>query len=153
MEKLVLTQSGYDDINEEYQYLMKTKRPQIIERIKEARELGDLSENFDYHDAKREQAVTESRLNELKYILDHAEIVTSKSDGSVQLGSIVVVKDLDEGFEDTYKVVGQAESDPADSKISCDSPMGNALMGKLVGDIAEFEAPFGHIRCEIISVK
>ena len=153
MENLVLTQSGYDDINEEYQYLMKVKRPQIIDRIKEARELGDLSENFDYHDAKREQAVTENRLNELKYILEHAEIVTSKNNGSVQLGSTVVVKDLDEGFEDTYKIVGQAESDPVGGKISCDSPMGSALMGKIVGDIAEFEAPFGLIRCEIVSVK
>lgn len=153
MDNLVLTQNGYEEINEEYQTLMKVKKPQIIERIKEARELGDLSENFDYQDAKREQAVIESRLIELKYILDHAEIVKSIDDGSVQLGSVVVVRDLDEGFDDTYKVVGQAESNPVDGKISCDSPMGNALMGRIVGDEVEFEAPFGIIHCKIISVE
>jgi len=151
---LVLTRAGYDEINKEYYALLTGRRPLVIERIKEARELGDLSENFDYQDAKREQATIEGRLAELKYIIDNAEIIEASNDGTVQLGSTVVVKYIDDGDdEETILIVGQAESDPSEGKISCTSPMGESLMNKKSGDIAEFDAPFGMMRCEIVSVS
>ena len=103
--EFVLTPRGHEDITNELNDLLTTKRPQVIERIRQARQLGDLSENFDYEDAKRTQSMLESRIAELKAILSHASIVEcAATDGSVGIGSKVVVKDLEEGFEDEYTI-------------------------------------------------
>ena len=152
--KFVLTPKGYEDIQNELSELLTTKRPAVIDRIRQARQLGDLSENFDYEDAKRSQAMLESRVMELKAILAHASVIDcAMSDGSIGIGSKVLVKDLDEGFEDEYTIVGPAESSPADGKISHESCVGEALLGKKVGEMVVVVAPGGSIKYEIVSVQ
>ncbi len=152
--KHVLTQAGYDELQRELNEILTVKRPEVIDRIREARQLGDLSENFDYEDAKRQQAMLESRIDELKGIIANACVVEPASgDGEIGIGSKVTVKDLEDDFEDEYHIVGQAESSPAEGKISLESCVGSALMGKKTGDTVEVNAPGGTIKYEIISVE
>lgn len=153
-DRFVLTREGFDEIQRELNDILTVKRPMVVDRIREARELGDLSENFDYEDAKRSQAMLEARLKELKAILAHAVVVDNTSnDGSVGVGSKVVVQDMEDGFEDSYTIVGPAESSPAEGKISNESCVGSALMGQKVGDIVSVQAPGGVIKYKIVSVK
>ena len=152
--EFVLTPRGYEDIQNELSMLLATKRPEVIERIRQARQLGDLSENFDYEDAKRSQAMLESRITELKAIISHASVVDcATSDGSVGIGSKVIVKDLEECLEDEYTIVGPAESSPAEGKISHESCVGEALLGKKIGETVIVQAPGGSIKYEIVSVQ
>ncbi|MCE5324722.1 transcription elongation factor GreA [bacterium] len=153
-EKIVLTRDGYDEIQRELNEIMTVKRPAIIDRIREARQLGDLSENFDYQDAKHSQAMLEARLKELKTILSHASVVeTMDNNGCVGIGSKVTVKDLADGFEDEYTIVGPTESSPAEGKISLESCLGSALMGHKQGDEVDVRAPGGVINYQIVSVQ
>ena len=149
---ITLTREGFEEISRELNELVSVKRPMIVNRIREARQLGDLSENFDYDDAKRSQGMLESRVNELKAIISHAIIVETLTNGCIGIGSRVIVKDLDEDIEDEYVIVGPAESSPANGKISLESCVGSALMGQRVGVVVEASAPGGVIRYEIISV-
>jgi len=152
-QKVVLTRQGYEDIQRELEEIQTIKRPALVRRIREARQLGDLSENFDYHDAKRQQGMIDGRIKELKSILGQAMVVDkSESDGHATVGSTVVIKDLDEGFEETYSIVGPAESSPGDGKISHESTMGGALMGHKAGEMVSVETPAGVFRYEILSV-
>lgn len=152
--EFVLTRQGFDEIQRELNEILTVKKPAIVERIREARQLGDLSENFDYEDAKRSQAMIEARLKELKAIIAHASVVDDIThDGSVNIGSKVVVKDVEDGFEDSYIIVGPAESSPAEGKISHESCVGEALMGRKAGEVVEVEAPGGIIKYEIVSVE
>lgn len=150
----VLTRDGYEAIKRELQELIKVQRPAITARIGEARALGDLSENFDYHDAKRQQGMVEGRIAELKRILDDATVVENPvSDGSVGIGCKVVVKDLEEDFEDEYMIVGPPEANPSEGKISYESCVGSALMGHRAGDKVSVTTPAGVFEYEIISVE
>ena len=118
-EKTVLTRQGYEEIQRELNEILTVKRPAVVDRIREARQLGDLSENFDYQDAKNTQAMIEARMKELKTIISHAVVIErADNNGHVGIGSKVVVKDLGDGFEDEYTIVGPAESSPAHGKIS-----------------------------------
>jgi len=152
-EELVITQSGYDEIKAEYDYIFSTRRPAVIQRIKEARELGDLSENFDYQDAKREQGEIEGKLRELKFILENATIIANPKDGKIGLGSKVEIEYLDIDMKQEITIVGQAESDPMEGKISISSPLGKSLMDKKTGDTVEYEAPSGIMSCKINKVS
>ena len=152
-EELVITQSGYDEIKAEYDYIYSTRRPAVIQRIKEARELGDLSENFDYQDAKREQGEIEGKLNELRFILENATIIPNAKDGKVGLGSKVEISYLDLDINQEITIVGKAESDPIEGKISISSPLGKSLLDKSAGDIVEYEAPSGIMTCKVIKVS
>ena len=152
--EFVLTPRGFEYIQNELNDLLTTKRPAVIERIRQARQLGDLSESFDYEDAKRSQAMLESRITELKAIISHASVVDcAASDGSIGIGSKVIVKDLEECLEDEYMIVGPAESSPAEGKISHESCVGEALLGKRTGETVIVQAPGGSIRYEIVSVQ
>ncbi len=152
--EFLLTKEGYEEIVRELGEITSVKKPAVIDRIREARQLGDLSENFDYEDAKRAAAMLEARQQELKAILSHAKVVEEVvHDGCVRLGSRVVVKDLDEGCHDEYMIVGAAESSPADGKISHESCVGSALMESRVGDEVSIETPGGTIRYEVLSVE
>lgn len=155
MEDYVLTQEGYDKIKAEYDYIINERRPANIQRIKEARELGDLSENFDYQDAKRDQGEIETKLQELKFILENAKVVAANADGTIGLGSKVTVLYDGDDEEDAEEItiVGQAESDPIEGKISLSSPLGSALMGKKIGAIVEYEAPSRMVKLKILSVQ
>lgn len=153
-ERIVLTREGYDEIQRELNEIMTVKRPAIIDRIREARQLGDLSENFDYQDAKHSQAMLEARLKELKTILSHAVIVDCiDNNGCIGIGSKVIVKDLADDYEDEYTIVGPTESSPAEGKISLESCLGNALMGHKQGDEVAVRAPGGVINYQIVSVQ
>jgi transcription elongation factor GreA len=149
----VLTKEGYDAIQRELQELIKVQRPAITARIGEARLLGDLSENFDYHDAKRQQGMVEGRIAELKRIIEDATIIESPLDkDTVGIGCKVVVKDLEEGFEDEYTIVGPPEANPSEGKISYESIVGSALMGHKIGDKVPVTTPAGVFEYEVISI-
>ena len=150
----VLTRVGYDELRRELDEIVTVKRPHVIDRIREARQSGDLTENSDYEDAKREQAMLEARLRELKAILAHASIVDEiRPDGAVGIGSQVVVRDLEEGYQDQYTIVGSTESSPSEGRISHESCVGSALMGKKSGETVSVQVPGGVVRYEIVSVK
>ncbi|OFX13918.1 MAG: hypothetical protein A2Z18_07000 [Armatimonadetes bacterium RBG_16_58_9] len=151
---LVLTRAGYNEIRRELNEILTVKRPEVVDRIREARQIGDLTENFDYEDAKRAQAMLEVRVKELKAILAHASVVeVGKRNGVIGIGSQVVIRDLEEGIEDHYTLVGTAESSPAEGRISHESCVGSALMGKRAGDTVCVQAPGVVVTYEIVSVK
>ncbi|MHB0913206.1 MAG: transcription elongation factor GreA [Armatimonadota bacterium] len=149
----VLTRNGYDKIRRELEELIKVKRPAIVDRIREATALGDLSENFDYHDAKHQQGLLESRLADLKAILSCATVVDcANGNGCVGIGSVVKVKDVSDGYEDTYTIVGPPESNPSEGKISYESSVGAALVDRKVGEVVEVETPSGNFKYEIVAI-
>lgn len=152
--EFVLTREGYEDMRRELNEILTVKRPEVIERIREARQIGDPAENSDYDDAKRCQAMLEARVKELKVILAHASVVESiGKNGSVGIGSKVLVKDLEEAVEDEYIIVGAAESSPSEGRISYESCVGSALMGTKVGDVVSVEVPGGIVRYEVLKVS
>ena len=153
-KKIFLTQEGYDEIKEELNYLINTKRPENIIAIKEARALGDLSENADYDAARNEQAEIEARIKKLEAIMDNVQIIEEVSTDSVGLGNTVKISYVDDEDDlDEYKIVGSQEADPFQSKISNESPIAQALLGKKVGDIVDVNSPNGVYQIEIINIK
>ncbi len=149
-----LTREGYNRLQERLEYLIKVKRPEIAEQIREAKEMGDISENAGYDEAKNAQAFLEGEIAELEWKLKHAVIIEDEpSDGVVNLGSKVTVKLEDGDEEETYVIVGSAEADPFNGRISNESPVGSALMGHTVGDVVEVETPGGRLRMTIVAVE
>jgi transcription elongation factor GreA len=149
-DQILLTASGYEKIRNELQSL-KDRRKQISERIKVAREFGDLSENSEYEDAKNEQSFVEGRILELEEMIRRAKVMAKNSTDRIELGSDVTLK-MD-GQTLKFAIVGASESDPASGKISIDSPIGHSLIGKVKGEKAEITTPNGKMVCEIIEVK
>lgn len=134
-----LTQDGIDELNEELSQLI-TERPEITERIRSARELGDLSENAEYASARSEQERSEARIAEIEHILKNVDLISApKNGGKVNLGSTVALKSS--GKEMKFQVVGTVEADPLAGKISDESPIGKALLGKKLGDEVEIVTP------------
>lgn len=151
-EVFELTSEGFLELETELNELKNVKRPEVINALKEARAMGDLSENADYDAARNDQAQIEGRIKELEYKLEHAKIVEKKKSGSgIDMGSIVTVKDED-GDEEEYTFVSSLESDPFDNKISLDSPFGKALKGHKVGDKVTVESPNGEYEVTIVKV-
>lgn len=147
-----MTAAGKAELEKELEYLKTEGRIDIAEKLKVARSYGDLSENSEYDEAKSEQAKIEARINELEYQLDHAEIVDTTDKDAVSMGSKVQVKRLMDNFEATYEIVGFAQSDASNGKISDESPVGKALMGAKVGDVVSVEAPMGILEIEILNI-
>lgn len=154
-DELMITAEGYKKIQAELEEIYKVTRPQIIERVRQARLLGDLSENSEYDDAKRAQGFLETHIAELKHILGTARIVDESEipEDCVRLGSTVVVKDLEEGEEEEFTIVGRAEANPLEGKISNESTVGKALLHKKAGDKVDVEVPIGVVHYEILSVN
>jgi len=154
-KKIYLTQEGLEELKKEYEELAKVKRPRVVERLTEARNQGDLSENAEYVAAREELAFIDGRVDELEDILKGAQVIkenlAGQSSGSVSLGSEVTV--TVNGKKEVYRVVGEWEADPVDRKISHESPLGKALIGKKIGENVEVEAPAGKIMYTIISVQ
>ncbi len=143
-EKFVMTQKNFDDLKKELDYLVKVKRFEIIERIAEARSHGDLSENAEYDAAREEQRSNEGKIAELEYAIKNAEISAEVTDNSyVHLNSVVTVYDEDMEEEEVYTVTSVTEVDVMSGKISIDSPVGSALMGKHAGDTVTVSCPDG----------
>ncbi|MGI6182648.1 MAG: transcription elongation factor GreA [Candidatus Fimadaptatus sp.] len=153
--QFVMTQEGYNKLQEELNYLRETKRAEVAEKIRVARGFGDLSENAEYEEAKNEQAFMEGRIQELDNMLRNAQIVNSNNVASdeVGLGSTVRVLDIEFDEEDEYTITGSTEADITQNRISNESPMGAALLGAHVGDTVEVEAPDGMLKMKVISVR
>ena len=151
----ILTQEGYNKIEEEVEYLKTIKRKEVAERIKVAISFGDLSENAEYDEAKNEQAQVEERIIKLESMIRRAVIIDeSKIDSNVvTIGSIVKVNDMDFEEEVEYTIVGSAEADPYEGKISNESPVGKALLGRTIGDIVDVQVPDGVAKFEILEIR
>jgi len=152
-KKIYLTQEGLDDIKKELDELINVRRPANIIAIKEARALGDLSENADYDAAKNEQAEIEGRIKKIEKMIENAEIIDKIDTDKVSIGSTVAIKYVDDDDTDEYKIVGSQEADPFESKISNESPIAKALLNKKVGDIVDVESPNGVYQIEITEIK
>ena len=153
MEKNYLTKEGYEELKAELQKLINVDRANNIEAIKEARALGDLSENADYDAARNDQALIEGKIQKLTKLIENCEIIEKKNDGKVGLGSNVSIKYVDDDEEDEYRIVGSQEADPFSGKISNESPIAKALFDKKVGDIVEVEAPNGNYKIKITEIN
>lgn len=156
-KSVVLSPEGLAKLQEELDYLRNVKRKEVAERLKEARSYGDLSENSEYDDARNEQAFVEGRITMLENTLRNAVVIDEEEanvpSGEVRLGCTVVLKDLEYGDLLEYSLVGTVEADPAKNKISNESPVGKAIMGRKKGDVVEVEAPVGTIKYELVDVK
>lgn len=153
-KKIYLTQQGFEELKKELDNLINVKRPANIQAIKEARALGDLSENADYDAAKNDQAEIEGRIKKIEKMLENVEIIEKGDSSVVSLGTTVSIKYVDDEDEtDEYQIVGSQEADPFMSKISNESPIAKAIMNKKVGDIVEVESPNGIYKIEIIDIK
>ncbi len=152
-KKIYLTREGLEELKSELDDLINVKRPANIISIKEARALGDLSENADYDSAKNEQAEIEGRIKKLEKMLENVEIIEKVATDKVTIGSTVAIKYVDDDDTDEYKIVGSQEADPFMSKISNESPIAKAILNKKVGDIVEVESPNGVYKIEITEIK
>ncbi len=153
--KQMYTKQGYQDLVDELKYLKLTRREEIKEQIAVARGFGDLSENAEYDEARNEQAKVEARIQELEALIENAEIIdeTNMDVRSISLGSVVKLYDEDFGEEITYNIVGSNQADPLEQKISDQSPIGRALMGKKAGDSVTVTAPAGELRFKVLEVS
>ena len=142
-EEVILTKEGKEELEKRLEYLKVTKRAEITERIKTAREFGDLSENAEYDAAKNEQAMIEGEILEIETKLKHAVLISATSSGKVSLGSKVDFVDEESGELFTYEIVGTTEADVELGRISNESPIGNALLGRKAGDKINVVVPAG----------
>jgi len=153
MKKIYLTREGYEKLVRELEELKKKFMYEISERIKEARELGDLSENSEYEAAKNEQGRVGSRIMEIEQILNNAEIIDEMGEGNeVSLGKWVVIKDLDTEEEYRFRIVTPQEADFFGGKLSADSPLGKNLLGRKVGEVVKVKAPGGIRRYQVLAI-
>ena len=147
-----LTREGLEKLQTELDNLVRVRRKEIASRIQEAKELGDLSENAEYQEAKNEQAFNEGRIEELENTIKHAVIIqeNKKQSGVVQVGSTVKISI--NGTESVFQIVGSNESDPMNGKISNESPIGRALLGKKINEIAKVATPKGEVEYTVAQV-
>ena len=153
-DKVYLTDQGFLELETELNELKNVKRPAVIKALKEARALGDLSENADYDAARSEQAQVEGRIQELEKIIENAHIIEKGSTDSVSLGTTVKIKYIDDDDDELeeYLIVGSKEADPSNNKISNESPLAKAIMNRKKGDICSVESPNGKYDVEIVDI-
>ncbi len=152
-KEIFLTGEGYLELENELQYLKTTKRAEVTQTLKEARALGDLSENSEYEQAREDQASLEQRILEIEYTLEHATVIDEeKSNGKVGIGCQVELKYEDDDDTESYRIVGSQEADPFNNKISNESPIAAAIMGKKVGDTVEVSSPDGVYSVKIVAI-
>jgi transcription elongation factor GreA len=153
----ILTVSGLRKLEEELEHLKGTRRKEIAERIKQAKEFGDLSENAEYDDAKNEQAFVEGRILQIEQMLRNARVIDADGDdgadvSAVTVGSTVTIRDAAAGDEMSYTIVGTAEADPLRDRISNESPVGQALLGRRIGDTVTIRVPAGTLKYTILEI-
>ncbi|MGI6565896.1 MAG: transcription elongation factor GreA [Limnochordia bacterium] len=153
--EVLLTKEGLSRLEDELEHLKTVKRREVADRIKQALAFGDISENSEYDDAKNEQAFVESRIVKLEKMLRNARLISEDDIQSevVGLGTRVKLKDLEYQDEFEYMIVSSAEADPGEAKISDESPVGEALIGKKPGDIIEVEVPAGIVRYQVMAIN
>jgi len=155
LKEVILTPEGYKKLAKEIEYLSTEKRREVAERIKVAREFGDIAENAEYDDAKNEQAYVEARIAMLEERLVSARVIQKKDIAKdvVSVGSTVRLKDVDANETIEYHIVGSAEANPAEQKLSNESPVGRAILGKKKGETVEVAAPRGSLKFKILDIK
>ena len=155
VQEVILTQEGYDKLEEELNYLKTEKRTEIAERIKTARGFGDLSENSEYDEAKSAQAENEQRIAELETKIRNAKVIDAKEidTKTVQIGNSVKLHDIEFDEDIEYTIVGSTEVNLAENKISNESPIGKALLGRKKGETVDVDAPAGIIKYKILAIK
>jgi transcription elongation factor GreA len=153
--EIILTPEGYRRLKEEIDYLSTKKREEVAERIKESRYFGDISENSEYDDAKNEQAMLEQRIFALEEKLRSAIVIDAKDvkTDTVGVGTKVTLQDLDRGDVLQYSLVGSAEANPAQHKLSNESPVGRAIMGHAPGDVVSVTVPQGVMHLKILAIE
>lgn len=153
-QKIYLTQDGLEELKKEHEELTKVRRPEVLGRVSQARNLGDLSENAEYVAAREELSFIDGRIGELEELLKHTSIIHASNGGGskkfIALGSKVTLHK--DGKKEVYSVVGEWEADPTEKKISHESPLGKALLGRRVGEKVEVEAPAGKILYKIVDI-
>lgn len=154
-KEVLLTEEGLAKVKEELETFRTKRRQEVAERLKEAIAQGDLSENAEYDAAKEEQAFVESRIVTLENMVRNAKIIEQDTQNKhfISVGAKVTIKEMPDGEEETYTIVGSAESDPLSGKISNESPIGAELIGKREGEIVEVPAPAGPIQFKIVSIN
>ena len=155
MKEVILTPEGYEKLKKEIEVLQTERRREVAERIRIAREFGDIAENAEYDDAKNEQAMLEHKINQLEDRLLTARVITKReiSKDTVSVGARVTIRDIAARKSFEYRIVGSAEANPAENKLSNESPVGKAIMGKKKGDVVEVAAPRGAIKFKILEIK
>lgn len=155
-DQTLVTKEGLKKLKDELEYLKTVRRSEVAQRLREAISYGDLSENSEYEEAKNEQAFVEGRVIELELKIKNAKIIADKKESrhkEVEIGCTVMLKNVTDGDEpERYTIVGSTEADPLDHKISNESPIGKAVLGKLKGDRVEIRSPSGAIEYEVVSV-
>ncbi len=150
-----VSKAGYAKLQEDLEYLVTVKRREVAQKLKEARSFGDLSENAEYDEAKNEQAILESRINELELLISNAVVVEDDdiSLDEIGVGSVIKIKDLELDEIESLQIVGSTESDPDEGKISDESPIGRAALHHKVGDVFEAETPAGLLKFEVLEIS
>jgi transcription elongation factor GreA len=156
VKEVILTPEGYEKLKQEIDYLSNDKRREVADRIRAAREFGDINENAEYDDAKNEQALLEQRIAKLEERLRSARVLEKGEVSSdiVSVGSLVRLRDIDAGKTFEYYIVGSAEADPAELRLSNESPVGKAIMGRKKGETVEVTTPRGaSLKFKILGIK
>jgi transcription elongation factor GreA len=155
VKEVILTPEGYERLKQEIDFLSNDKRREVADRIRVAREFGDINENAEYDDAKNEQAMLEHRIATLEERLLAARVIDKGEVSSdvVSIGSRVKLRDMDAKETVEYHVVGSAEANPAENKLSNESPVGKAIMGRKKGEVVEVTAPRGALKFKILDIK
>ena len=151
-KKIYLTEEGLNELKKELDFLKLEKRPEIINALKDARALGDLSENAEYDAARSEQASTEARIKEIEKMLENVEIINSVKTDAVALGTKVKLEYVGDDEIDEYSIVGSKEADPFTNKISNESPIAKAIIGHKVGDIVNGVSPNGEYQVKVVEI-
>ncbi|RTE02865.1 transcription elongation factor GreA [Paenibacillus whitsoniae] len=152
-DEIILTPEGLRNLEQELEELKGPRRRELASRIKTAISYGDLKENSEYHSAKEEQAFMETRILTIEQMLKRAKVVTNMDTSKVQVGMTVVLNDIEFAEKIEYKIVGAAEADVNENKISYESPLGQALMNRKVGDVISVNAPMGVIEYKLLEIK
>jgi transcription elongation factor GreA len=155
LKDVILTPEGYEKLKQEIEFLSTDKRREVADRIRTAREFGDIAENAEYDDAKNEQALLEHRIATLEDRLRAARVISKKDIAKdvVSIGSKVKLRDIDAKQTVEYRIVGSAEANPSENKLSNESPVGKAIIGKKKGETVEVAAPRGKMRFKILEIK
>lgn len=148
-----ITAEGYEELKNELDNLKNVKRIEVINALKEARALGDLSENAEYDAARNEQAELEGRIQKIEQIMENVSIIENVDNSKVSIGNTVTIRYIDDDETDEYQIVGSQEANPFESKISNESPIAQALLNRKVGDIVDVNSPNGVYQVEITSIK
>jgi transcription elongation factor GreA len=151
MDRVPMTRRGYDQAREKLDRLKNVEMPRLEKALGDARDMGDISENSEYETARHEIGITEQQIADLTDKIARAEIIEALNADEITIGALVKVMDLDSKRPDEFMIVGEGETRPEVDTVSVSSPLGTALLGKKVGDVAEFEAPRGRIRYRVVS--